>query len=304
MDIPAKLPGNFAALQDWNDVRYAIVVARCGSIAGAARQLGVDQTTVARRLHALESSLGTALFERHRGKLTPTAAGEVLRTRGQRLEAEMAALFHLGADQDTLLQGTVRITAVDALTAHYLANQLADLRQQFPHLSIEIISSSTSLDLMRREADIALRLARPAEGDLVTRRVSTLAYRIYGPPTPDGVATAADWCAAHWVAYEHSLGSVPEMRWLADQVAPERIVFRCNNIDALAHAVAEGVGFGILPSLIARRHAGLQCYSGQEAILSRDIWLVLPRELRDIPRIRAVCDWLVARFERDRHCFD
>ena len=135
------LPCNSASTPDWNDVRYAVVIARCGSLAAASRQLGVDQTTVARRLRALEACLGTPLFERLRGQLTPTPMGEELLARGQRMEAEVAALCHLVTDRQAQLKGVVRITAVDALAAHYLARQLADLRSRYPELVIEIIAS-------------------------------------------------------------------------------------------------------------------------------------------------------------------
>lgn len=300
MDIPARLPCNPAVIQDWNDVRYAIVVARCGSLAGAARQLGVDQTTVARRLRALEVCLGTQLFERQRGRLTPTPVGDELLARGQRIEAEIAALCHLATDRQAQARGELRITAVDVLTSHYLARQVADLRSRYPELAIEIIASSKSLDLGRREADIALRLARPADGDLVVRRLGLLAYGVYGPEKP---LLNASWQTAPWVAYERSLDQVPEMRWLSEHIGQHKVAFRCNNVDALATAVADGLGLGILPRLVGRRHPGLRCLSGDEAVLSREIWLVLPRELRDVPRIRVACDWLVERFHRDEACF-
>lgn len=294
------LPCNSASTPDWNDVRYAVVIARCGSLAAASRQLGVDQTTVARRLRALEACLGTPLFERLRGQLTPTPMGEELLARGQRMEAEVAALCHLVTDRQAQLKGVVRITAVDALAAHYLARQLADLRSRYPELVIEIIASSKSLDLVRREADIAVRLARPADGDLVVRCLGRLAYGVYGPEKP---LLCSSWQTAPWVGYERALDQLPEMCWLSEQVGQHNVTFRCNNIDALANAVADGLGLGILPCLVGSQHPGLRCLSGDQAVLSREIWLVLPRELRDVPRVRVVGDWLIERFRRDETRF-
>lgn len=300
MDKPATAAGNFAATPDWNDIRYAVVLARCASLAAAARELGVDQTTVARRLRTLESAMGTPLFERLRGQMTPTPVGEELLARGQRMEAEMAALCHLAADRQTQVRGVIRITAVDALAAHYLARQLADLRSRYRELAIEIIASSKSLDLGRREADIAVRLARPADGDLVVRCLGRLGYGVYGPGQP---LLASSWQTAPWVAYERSLDQVPEMRWLSEHVGQQNVTFRCNNLDALATAVADGLGLAILPRLVGERHAGLRCLSGNDSVLSREMWLVVPRELRDVPRIRTVSDWLVERFRRDEASF-
>jgi len=298
MDKAAAPACNSAVHLDWNDVRYALVIARGASLASAARTLGVDQTTVARRLRVLEAQLGTPLFERLKGRMTPTAAGAMLVERGLRIEQEIAALRHLTADQQAQVQGVIRITAVDTIVTHYLAPQLAALRARHPGLAVELIGSSDTLDLCRREADIAVRLARPQSGDFVVRRLAELAYGVYGAR---GEAVAGN--TGNWVGYEQSLAQVPEMRWLAQRVGNERIVVRCNNIDALATAVADGVGRAVLPHLIGARHASLCCLSGDEPVLRREMWLVVPRELRDVPRIRAVSDWLVERFAADAALF-
>lgn len=281
---------------DWNDIRYALAILRGGSLAAAARTLGVDQTTVARRLRALEAGIGAPLFERHRGTLTPTFAGTLVLQRGTRIEREVAALRHLAADHQAQVRGAVRLTAVDAIVSYYLVRHLADLRARHPGLAVELIASSRTLDLARREADLAIRLARPESGDFIVRRLADLGYGVYGPRT---APTETGWQACDWVAYERSLAHVPEMRWLAGQADEERITFRCNNMEALASAVADGFGLGILPHVVGTRHATLRCLSGTTPVLSREIWLVVPRELRDVPRIRAVCDWLVERFAAD-----
>ncbi|MBP5986425.1 MAG: LysR family transcriptional regulator [Azonexus sp.] len=300
MDKLAALPGNFASAPNWDDVRYALALGRCASLVAAARQLGVDQTTVSRRLRTLESDLGTPLFERRKGLLMPTSAGLILIERGQRMEQEMAALCHLVADSQSQVQGVIRITAVDALVSHYLVRHLAQLRGLYPGLAVELIASSRSLDLGRREADIAVRLARPVDGDYVMRCLGKLAYSIYGAAHR---MVEANWADEAWVAYEHALDQVPEMLWLAQNVGHERVSFRCNNMDALATAVADGVGLGILPRFLGERHAGIACISGAVPVLEREMWLVLPRELREIPRIRAVSDWLVQRFTTDGQLF-
>jgi len=300
MDKAAAPACNFADQLDWNDVRYALAVGRCGSLASAARALGVDQTTVSRRLRVLESGIGTPLFERLKGLMAPTPAGIALMERGARIEREIAALRHLAADHQAQVQGVTRITAVDAIVSHYLARHLATLRARHPGLAVELIGSSKTLDLSRREADIAIRLARPESGDLVVRRLATLAYGVYGT---EEVPAADDWSARNWVAYEHSLAQVPEMRWLSACVGDDRIVFRCNNMDALATAVADGLGLGVLPRLVGARHASLRCLSGDQPVLRREMWLAVPRELRHVPRIRAVSDWLVERFRADTDLF-
>lgn len=281
---------------DWNDIRYALLLARHGNLAAAARALGVAATTVSRRLQLLEARIGTPLFERFRGQMTLTATGSQLVERGARIEQEIAAIAQLSADHQAAVRGLTRITAVDAIVSHYLARHVDGLRARYPELAVELIGSSRTLDLGRREADLAIRLARPESGDLVLRRLGTLGYGIYAAHAAGPVT---DWIGQSWVAYENALAHVPEMRWLAERVAADRVVFRCNNIDALATAVAAGLGLGILPGLVGRSHPGLRCLSGDSPVLSRDIWLVVPRELRDVPRVRAVADWVVECFADD-----
>ena len=157
MAKPAGATGNAAAAGagDWNDLRHALALARGGSLAAAAELLGVDATTVSRRLRALEEALGTPLFERHAGRMQPTGAGERLLERGARIEAEFAALAGLAEDLHGEVRGLTRITAIDSLVTHALAPRVGALRVAFPDLDLELIGTDRNLDLARREADIA-----------------------------------------------------------------------------------------------------------------------------------------------------
>lgn len=307
---------------DWDDVRCALAIGRRGSMAAAALALNLDQTTVSRRLKALERALDTPLFERHKGRLMPTTAGQVLMQRGARMEQEAAALQRLGADLHTVVQGVVRVTVIDTLAANFLVHHLAALRFQHPKLHVELATCSESLDLSRREADLAVRLARPERGDFVTQRVAGLSYGVYArctgqprsPDTDSGSDTASrsdsvrksDTAPTHWLAYDHMLANVPEMRWLTERLQRDegsegpaaQIVMRCNNIDVLASAAADGVGCVALPDLVGARHPGLQRLSlDGPAVPTREIWLLTPRELRAVPRIDAVWRWLVQVFQ-------
>ena len=154
--------------------------------------------------------------------------------------------------------------------------------------------------LAAHSAIVLICLGGLFDGDLVVRCLGRLAYGVYGPEKP---LLCTSWQTAPWVGYERGLDQLPEMCWLSEQVGQHNVTFRCNNIDALANAVADGLGLGILPCLVGGHHPGLRCLSGDQAVLSREIWLVLPRELRDVPRVRVVGDWLVERFRRDEARF-
>lgn len=249
--------------------------------------------------------MNTPLFERHKGRLMPTTAGEVLMQRGTRMEQEAVALERLGADLHTVVQGVVRLTVIDTLAAHFLVHHLAPLRRQYPALHVELVTCSESLDLSRREADLALRLARPMRGDFVTQRLAGLSYGVYG--CRGGQGTLPDAEPAHWLAYDHALASVPEMHWLTERLQRPRghaaqIVMRCNNIDVLAGVAADGVGCVALPDLVGARYGRLQRLSlDGPPVPTREIWLLTPRELRTVPRIDVVWRWLVQVFQAHAH---
>ena len=164
---------------------------------------------------------------------------------------------------------------------------------------LELVAGNRNLDLLRREADIAIRLARPTRGDLVIRRLGTIAFGVYAVP---GQAERGMAAASNWLAYDREMMDLPEMRWLQVHVDPARIVFRSNSVDALARAAESGVGHAVLPVVIAARHDGLVRLPATLPV--REIWLATPRELRDVARVRVVADWLVACFARDAARFD
>ena len=281
---------------DWNEVRFVLAIRRAGTLADAGARLGVDQSTVSRRLRALEARLGTPLFERDRGRMRPTAAGARVVEHGERIEREMGAIRHVVDDADACVRGVTRITAVDTLVTHYLAGLVAPARAAFPGLSLELVAGNHNLDLARREADIALRLARPKSGDLVIRRLGDIGLGVYG--AAECVAGAGCFDADHtWLTYDRDMMGLPEMQWLGARIDASAIGFRSNCIDALAQAAAAGLGLAVLPHIVGAAHAGLARLPA--AVPGRELWMVVAREQREVPRVRALADWLAARFAAD-----
>ncbi|MCB1916354.1 MAG: LysR family transcriptional regulator [Rhodocyclaceae bacterium] len=302
MHTDAAAIGTNAGNFDWNDVRFLLAIARNGTLAAAGAELDVDQTTVSRRLKGLEARLGTRLFERRQGQLLPTGAGERVLEHGRRIEREVAALAHVASDLDARVRGVTRITAVDSLAANYLAGLTADARSRFPSLVLELVAGNRNLDLVRREADIAIRLARPTRGDLVIRRLGTITFGVYAAPGYAERRRGQIDATGDWVAYDREMMDLPEMRWLQEHVEAARIVFRSNAVDVLVRAAEGGLGYAVLPAIIAARRRGLVRLPA--VLPARELWLATPRELRDVARVRAVVDWLVACFARDAALFD
>ncbi|WP_341647884.1 LysR family transcriptional regulator [Thauera humireducens] len=204
------------------------------------------QTTVARRLRTLEQDLGTPLFERNDGLWRPTAVGGRVLERAGRIEEDVAGISRLAEAGAAAVGGVVRITAVGAFIGDWLVPRLPGLYTRHPELCVDLVASNDNLNVARREADIAISLARPASGDLLIRKLADVGFALYGPARGDLQVSAGDW-----VAYNEDLAHTPEMRRLQAMLGSGRIRLRANSVRGLARAVADGVGQGLLPCFLA-----------------------------------------------------
>jgi len=274
---------------DWNDLRYVLAVARAETLSGAARRLAVDETTVARRLRRLERILGARLFERSGGLLRPTASGEEAVAQAERMEHAVDAVRGGLGGRDSAVSGTVRLTTVPIVADRILVPALPAFFARHPELRLELIADARDLSLTRREADVALRLARPrGEGAVLARRVGRLPYRVYAP-------VGVDPDDAPWLTYDETMSDLPQARWIAAAADRGGTVarLRVNDAEALAQAVAAGLGRALLPAAVGDALAGVARTIGAgPPTLHRELWLLVHPELRDLARVRAVVDWL------------
>jgi DNA-binding transcriptional LysR family regulator len=271
---------------DWNDLRYVLAVSRAGTLAAAARRLQVDQTTVARRLAAAERALGARLFERIDGRLSPTRAGEAAILQAERVEQEVARLEHAVGGADAEVAGSVRLTAVPVLANRLLVPASAALQAAHPGLRLELIADSRNASLTRREADIALRFARPDSGRAVlSRRIGHVAYALYGPRRKTK--------ALPWLTYDESFAHLPQARWIEQARGGEPVApLALSDAESIAEAVRAGLGKSLLPCFAADGDSGLRRLGDGAAVLTRELWLLTHEALRHQARIVAVIDWL------------
>lgn len=295
---PRKAQGRAAPAQeragrlDWSGLRDFLELCRAGSLSAAARRLGVDRNTVARRVAALEEALGLTLFERGPQGWARTAAGEELAGLAGRVEEDVLAVSRHADARDRAVQGTVRLTTAMHLAAWLLAPALPALRARHPGILLEVAADQRTFDLTRREADLALRMGRPRDTGLVARRLSPVAYGFYAGR---GYARAGrgqvDFAADLFLGFDDTLAAVPQERWLA-RLAPERqVVFRCNSTAALLAAARTGLGVAVLPRYLADAEPGLARLDGP-APVDHELWLLVHGDLRRAPRVRAVIEWV------------
>src|SRR5215831_20206022 len=168
------------SMPDWDDIRVFLEVQRSGTLAGAARKLGVDYTTVGRRLRAMERDLGTTLFERKADRFILTEAGEEIRVAGEQMEEAALALERRALGADRSLSGLLRVATTDALAQLLVLPALGTLRERHPDIRVQLLTGPARLDIARREADVAVRYVRPEGGDLISRRLLRIAAAYYG----------------------------------------------------------------------------------------------------------------------------
>jgi len=262
---------------DWSDLRLFLAVQRTGSLAAAARLVRLNATTVGRRIEALEAALGTPLFERLPGGWRPSEAGVALIPAAEAMEAQAFSVERSAGARAGGVAGLVRITCTESLGARFLTPLLAPLFDRHPALEIELLTANRILDLARREADLGVRLGRPAKGSLVARRLGKVAYAVYG--------------TGRWLGFDESLAHVPEAAWMEPHLAGAPPVLRSNSTAVLLAAAEAGIGRAVLPCWLADRSASLRRVG--DPVVERELWLAVHPDLRRADRIRAVADHLV-----------
>lgn len=281
--------------QNWDDLRFVLGVARSQSFSGAARQLGVNESTVARRIAQAERRLQARLFERAQGRLQPTEAAAPMIRLAERMELELQAAEGALAGADERAAGSVRVTSVPLIVNHVLAPTLPQLLAAHPRLRIELIADPQNLSLTKREADIALRLARPErEVRAIARRIGRLDYAVYGPSRHPAETLP-------WITYDDRMADLPQSRWIAertahDHTAAPRVV--ANDAETILQCVQAGLGKSLLPAAIGERQPGLVRLGDTPQALSRELWLMVHPDLRDLIRTRVVMAWLTATLDQ------
>jgi len=290
---PSTGPAHERAGQlDWGNLRFFLEMARTGSLSRAAKRLGVDRNTVARRVTSLEEEIGLVLFERGPLGWTRTAAGQELADLASRVEDDVLALARHADARDRSLVGTVRLTTAMHLSAHLLTPAVPRLRERHPGLVLEIAADQRAFDLSRREADLALRMGRPKDaGGLVTRKLSAVRFKVYASPSLVGARRTVEPERDLWVATEESLVGTPQERWIMQKVPDRHVVFRCNSTASLVVAVRGGVGVAMLPCFVAERDPGLVALEGLEPP-DHELWLLVHGDLRNSPPVKAVIEWV------------
>jgi DNA-binding transcriptional LysR family regulator len=284
---------------DWDLLRYFMPVARLGSLTRAADQLKTTQSTVSRRVGELEAVLGTVLFARtpHGYDLTPE--GLALLSKAQDIEDRMLDLerSHGGsADDGAPLGGTVRLATAENLATAILVPALDTLRSRHPQLGIELSTGVRSVSMVRREADLSLRLVRPTQNTFTVRKLGVQAHAVYASPAylaqhriergPGHLANA------DLIGWDEEFASLQMAAWLREACAGKPLALATTSLAAQIAAVRSGIGVAVLPCFVGDAEPTLQRIVEPDEVFSQDLWLTFDPALGRVPRVRAVADWV------------
>jgi DNA-binding transcriptional LysR family regulator len=278
---------------DWEDLRHFTVFAQEKSLSAAARRLKVDHVTVARRVAALEAALGLKLVERRPRAYFVTPDGERIAELGKRMELESLAVQRTASAGQSGIAGEVAISAPPAMAAALIAPRLGELRDRYPDLHIRLGGDTRNVSLMRREADIAIRLSRPVDAELVVRKLAKVTFSLYASQAYLNAHGADAWS---YIAYDASMDDTPQQTWLQAQAGSAPIVLRSNDLAIQAAAAVAGVGIAALPDFMGGQGEELARLPHTGAALEREVWVAVHNDLRHAPRIKAVMAFLAECF--------
>ncbi|AIX75816.1 MAG: LysR family transcriptional regulator [Mixta calida] len=278
----------------WDDARIFLAVARCGTLSGAAESLKIGIATLSRRLDRLEGALGVPLFTRHQTGYRLTDDGEALLERAERLE-QAGLAFGDTSGAESGVTGRVRLATAENLANPLIVPSLGALFAQHPALRVEVVSGLNTVNLHRRDADLAVRMVRPEAGNLTIKRLGTLGFGLYG---------SADYLSARrvsapfvdddfigWAETHHHL---PAAKWVQRILRGRPCRLETNTLSAQLAAASAGAGLAVLPHFLARQ-AGLRCLMSGLGV-DQPIWLVMQADLAHSRRVRVVADHLIELF--------
>jgi DNA-binding transcriptional LysR family regulator len=287
----------------WDDFRLIKAIADVRSLPAAAALLGINHSTVFRRLGQIEEALGAKLFERHRSGYTLTTPGEEMVALAQRVDDDITSFTRKMAGREIAPAGELRVTTNDSLLVHLLTPLFSKFRQRCRDVRLDVVVANQELNLSKRDADVAIRATDNPPENLVGRRIASIAWALYGRaadfPKPEAIDLESLF-ERDWVSLGDNLAALKAVKFVYEHVPPERIGYRVNTVLGLAEAVEQGLGIGHLPCFIGDVRPGLVRLGPPRPEFAADLWLLTHPDLRHSPRVRVFLDFLAAEIAKQR----
>jgi DNA-binding transcriptional LysR family regulator len=289
----------FRCQMEWSDLRIFLAIARAGTLGAAARSLGQSQPTMGRRLRALETAVGHALFQRTADGFVLTDEGNAVLEHAERMEEEALAFQRRLAGSDAQLEGMLRLSCSDWFGTYMLAPVLAEFSKRHPKVCVELLSDARLYSLPRREADIAFRIKAFEEPEVISRRLLHCSYAVYA--RSDAVITLTGGGAGlRLITMDTAFAEMPDPLWLKRVLPAAHIAIRSNSRVLQAEFCRQGIGLAVLPRPLGDRIPGIVPINLGEAPPGRDTYVGYHRDLRRLSRMRALLDLVIERLASRR----
>lgn len=275
---------------NWDNLRYVLIVAKKGSIAAAARELGVNRTTVLRRIDAFQDNLGCRIFERSSSGYVLTLEAEKIIDAAQEVESTLFNIQRQIEGRELRLEGELRVTTTDTLMLSKLGPHLASFHLKHPHISVTVGMTNNIMDLTRRDADIAIRPTKGPDAPLVGRRVANVNFQAYASREYLQAFPGLDWRKHHWVGFDPSLQSTLPGRWLESRIPHSKICLRSDSFVGLKVAAEQSMGLALLPHYLGESSHLLEVVSAPTEELTTGLWLLTHPDLIRSARVNAFMD--------------
>jgi DNA-binding transcriptional LysR family regulator len=292
---------------DWNDLKSFLAVARSGRLTAAAARLGLDHSTLSRRLGALEHGLKAKLFDRSPSGYTLTEQGRRLLPLAEEMERLSIGAGEAVGGTAASVEGVVRIGSPEGFGSYFLAPRIGGLKARYPELVVQLVAASAVFSLSRRDADVVIAVSRPPTGRLAASKLIDYDLALYAAPsyleTHPPIRSADDLGSYRFVSYIGELLHFPELDFLQHVAPGGTTSLESSNLVAQLKATLAGAGLCVLPAFLAREEPGLVRVLADEVCLTRSLWLIVHQDLAEVARIRAVVRFIRAEVESARAIF-
>ncbi|MDA1090194.1 MAG: LysR family transcriptional regulator [Proteobacteria bacterium] len=286
---------------DWDDLRYFLAIAKSGSLSGAARRLGVNHSTIFRRIQMFEERIGVRLFDRLPTGYALTVAGDEMLTSVEKVSIEIDAMNRRLTGRDLKLSGPLVITTTNTLAYWFLPSHLSAFRAEYPGIELELVLDTVSFNLSKRQADIAIRPTRNPPDTLVGSRLAELAFALYASKKYLKAQHKIDDLTGHtWIGFGDSLSHLAAAGWMRENLVGAPIALRANNLIGLLGAAKADMGVAPLPCFIGDLEPSLKRLLPPEPALASELWLLTHEDLRNSARVRAFMDFMAAAIIADK----
>lgn len=288
----------------WDEFRLVKAIADTRSLAGAGALLGLNHSTVFRRLATIETTVGARLFERSRAGYDPTAEGREMIALANQMAESVTDYERRVAGRDAKPTGLLRVTTVEAIGQHLMPSILTQFQAQNPGVTIDLVLSERALNLSRRDADVAIRITNDPPETLVGRRICTVRWAMYGRRDLNAGTDAGPVDSPPFVGFADDFGPPIGRRWIDANVSLDRLAARANSLHAMLEMALLGLGAAPLPCYIAESNAGLARLGPALREWDLGLWILTHSDLRRSPRVRAFMDFAGAELTRQRRTIE